>query len=475
MGRNVQEKLDMRIRCVDAWSNHVLPNASFFSLKSFCDNLMLVDDTLSLNYFPDRQRYPDFPQRPVIGKDLLDFMIKNGDFPSVLRPDIIKVLRLLQKIKVRDKKAMSDTDKFSCFSYREKWTEHHIIYSEDTGMFKCRQSESQYPILVRKYIDVKPDNVASPPKEFLFQLVKGDQEQLCALAKLAACCLSAGKLFNGVIVLSAEQGFMVCDFLSMVAGKNPESFYTIKGIRELSKQSVMDELIEMKMRGQPFAFCKDNASRLNPEQWERLRKLFSGVRLTCNDPVLGRKMHRSTTQWFIIGNDQTMSKLKIHKIRAKRLSLDFEEISSVSEVLWMQRIFPLWGYLQLKGKKEEAKGSEFKTVHLFMDNCCQITKNEVEFIPAKSLYDHYVAYCNDHGWTDILKLKDFNDVLKLKRIRHHFTDGKNPTGFKNILLVNDVQCKAKGEQEVLPPKELFYQKLDQMEEEVRAHFDQYPF
>ena len=145
---------------------------------------------------------------------------------------------------------------------------------------------------------------------------------------------------------------------------------------------------------------------------------------------------------------------------------------------WIQRIFPLWGYLQLNAKNKTAQEPKFETVQLFMERCCQITKREGEFISAKDLYDDYTAYCNSQNWKHFLKLKDFNDVLeteyKLKRSRHHFTDGRNPTGYKNILFTASTQGQVQMEQEVLSSKELFFQKLDQMEEEVRAHFDQYP-
>ena len=373
---------------------------------------------------------------------------------------------------------MGDTGKSCCFYYREQRTEYHISYCNDTGKFSCRTIELLDPVLARKYIDITPRKATSAPKEFLYQLLKGDQERLCELAQPTAICLSAEKLFDGAIVLAFENSYEVFKFISMVGGKDLDTLLSPRRLKQLTKQLEIDELIEMKMHGQPFAICVDKGERLNAEQWIRLKKIFRGVRLTCKDSVLGRKMHRSTAQWFIIGDDQTMSRLKAHKIKAWRLSLNLAAPSCISGMSWIQRIFPLWGYLQLNAKNKTAQGPKFETVQFFMERCCQITKREGEFVPAKDLYDHYTAYCNSQNWEHFLKLKDFNDVLeteyKLKRSRHHFTDGRNPTGYRNILFTTSTQGQVQKEQEVLSSKELFFQKLDQMEEEVRAHFDQYP-
>lgn len=106
----------------------------------------------------------------------------------------------------------------------------------------------------------------------------------------------------------------------------------------------------------------------------------------------------------------------------------------------------------------------------------------MEFIEAKTLYDRYKAFCCEQVRSDVLNFKDFNDTLEntfgLKRVRHHFTNGTNPTGFTHIVINSaptgqrTVQ-KAKGTG--LSSKEAFFLKLDQMEQEVRAHFDTYPF
>lgn len=101
---------------------------------------------------------------------------------------------------------------------------------------------------------------------------------------------------------------------------------------------------------------------------------------------------------------------------------------------------------------------------------------------AKTLYSCYTDFCKDWNRKDILKFKDFNNALKntygMKRTRHHFTDGRNPTGFDRIVInsaPNGQYTVQKKEDEPLSSKEAFFLKLEQMEQEVRAHFPQYPF
>lgn len=261
----------------------------------------------------------------------------------------------------------------------------------------------------------------------------------------------------------------------------------VKGLSLLSKKATVDWLIKLKLEGRLFGFAFDDGKQMNAQQWTRLRKIFSGVHITYKDPILGRKMHKNTMQWFVIGNDQTVKKLVSHGIKAKQLAFSLELSPPVPRNSpCLQQILPLWGYLQLQKKKRKDEEPKYNTVQQFIDQCCQITEEKVEFIEAKTLYDCYKAHCDEHGWKDILKFKDFNDSVEaaygLKRIRHHYTNGKNPTGFDRITVKSfpdsqDTvpQPQKSKKSETLPPRETFFLKLRQMEQEVRAHFTQYPF
>ncbi len=484
LGRSDEDKLYVKIRCVDALRNHQIVKANnpclpSLSVQTICSSLMLVDDTLCLNYLPDILGYPSL-KSPVMGELLLEALMRITSFPLKFRPEIIKILRLYQRIGVQRRKRTKEIESDKCFFYCIQKMEYHISYCEKTGMFRSYNSLYPNSTLVRKYIylDSKNDSI---PKEFIFQLVKGDQKQLCELAKIAAYCFWVEKMYSGVIVLSISQAPSMYLLLSLIAGTKPKPKSPIEAdsMRNLSREASIDKLIEMKIRGQSFAFCYDDVERLNPKQWERLRKLFTGVLLCSKDSILKRKMHRNTTQWFVIGDDRTVHKLKMQKIQVKRLSIDLCDSLVVPNMSWIQQIFPLWGFLQLKAKREKAQEPISKTIHLFLQNCCQISKKEVEFIPARVLYDHYGDYCSSRGWKDVLKFKDFNDELEttygLKRSRKHNTNGSNPTGYRNIIFTGSVQCHPPKEQIPLSSKDVFFQKLDQMEQEVREHFEQYPF
>lgn len=480
LGRTDEERLNTQMICVDALRNHLKPNTLNPPARSICDALALVDDTLCFKG-KSNPAFQDFPGS-VMNQDLLDWFMSHGRYPGTLRKDIIKILRLHQKILIQKNRAMGKSEQTPCFRYWDNSTEYPIFYQRDIGKYRYRADRKMEPTFAMKNIVFQrgKDEDVSSSKDCLYQLLGGSQEGLCELAKLTAHGLCEQKLFQGVVVLSIKQARKLHLFLSLVSGHSVSSMDWSESMRDLSKKSAMDELIEMKIEGQPFAFSHDDGKQLNPEQWIRLRKIFSGVHITSQDAILGRKKHKNTVQWLVIGNDQTVQKLRSHGIKVNQLSFSLNSVyPSFKASPWVQQILPLWGYLQLQTKKENEQSTTFRTIQLFMNGCCQLTKKEVDFIPAMTLYNGYTAYCKAQGREDILKFKDFNDVLEttygLKRIRHHYTDGKNPTGFNRIIFTASEQVANSEQHEPPSPKALFLDKLEQMEREVREHFDKYPF
>ena len=483
MGRNDPARLNTRIRCIEALRNHTRPNPlNPTPVKELCDVLTLVDDTLCFNGDP-QPSLPDFPGR-VMGKKLLSWMMRIGRIPEKFRPEVIKILRLHQKILIRERKTHK-TVQPHCFSYWRGNTEYLIFYQKDDGKYTYREDHKFYSGFARKNILLQGEDVVldEAEKEDLYQFLKGSQKGLCELAKLTASCLCAQKLYKGAIVLPSEQAPALLVALSLAGGCDLKSMQAILKMSALSKKAAADQLIEWKLQGRLFGFSIDDGEQMNAQQWKRLRKIFSGVHVTYKDSILGRKMHRNNMEWLVIGNDQTVKKLVSHGIKAKRLPFTLELPPTVPpKSSWLQQILPLWGYLQLQKGKEKDEKPRYKTVQQFMDKCCRITGEKVEFIEAKTLYDHYKACCDEQGQNDVLKFKDFNDVLEttygLKRIRHHFTDGRNPTGFDRIVFsaVPYGQRTAPEKRDrPLSSKEAFFLKLEQMEQEVRTHFIQYPF
>lgn len=479
LGRNDKERLFAKIMCVDAIRSHFTPNIMLPSAGDMCTALTLVDDTLCFTDGPSSslRNYPG----PVMDNELLDCLMQYGMFPKNTKSDIIKILQLHQKILIQERKENDKSEQISCFNYWDNSAEYAVFYDKKSGKYSYK-AHNLTTTRGRKRMLLQQCENAEPPREYLYELLDGSQEGLCELAKLSACCFCGENIFKGAIVVPKEQVGTLFAFLSLICGYDIQNMSSGKDMVTLSKKSTMDWLIKMKLDGQPFALSFDSGKRLSDKQWMCLKKILSGVHITYKDSILGRKMHTSIAQWLVVGDDQTVQKLRGHGIKVMQLTFPLKSaFPRFKTSSWLQQIFPLWGYLQLLTKKEKKQKSDYNSIQFFMNNCCQITEEEVEFIPARTLYNIYAAFCKSQGRNDILKFKDFNDVLEedygLKRSRHHSADGKNPTGFKHIHieLTDRDQHQAPKEQEPLSSEEVFFQKLDQMEQEVHARFDHYPF
>lgn len=374
LGRNDTARLNTRIQCIEALRNHIKPDLlNPTPIRNICDALTIVDDTLCFDGTPNPS-IPDFPGG-VMGKELLSWMIRVGKVPEKFRPEVIKILRLYQKILVHERKASGNSWKNICFSYWSNNTEYSILFRDNR--YTCVKSSKKYPTFAKKHIQIQMDGSTTVPKEYLYQMLHGNQEGLCELAKLSAYCLCEEKLFKGAIVLSKEQWLALLIFLSAVTGTERSVLKRAENMRTISKQNMIDELIEMKIDGQSVVFCNDDGKSLNAEQWVRLRKIFSGAHITRKDSILGRKMHKSTVQWFVIGDDETVQKLQKHQMKAKRFAVKMELIPpECGALLWMRQILPLWGYLQMQKKKKGDDTPTYTTVQQFWINAAKSQKKK---------------------------------------------------------------------------------------------------
>lgn len=507
LGVDDKSKLYTMTRCIDSIRNHERNSLALFA-EGLCNSVIVMDDTL-LHFLPPLrpEEVKEWYLTPIIDRCFLDSFIKEHTFPVKLRPDLIKFLQLKKKILLKDEATYGSLPADLCFSYAiDNKTYYDIFYDDSSEMFTSRLS--QYSLLrpAKKNIFLRLDFERQPPKEYLYHVTDGDWNRLCELAKIIACALSTQKLFNGVVVLPTTSVSALIPILFMAYGRALPPMKEIYNIREYSKNSSIDRLISMKWNGVPFLFCSSKKMtrqeeyspddshgssihfdcsseniRLNPEQWDRLRKIFSGVTLTCQDTILGHKKHRNVMQWFLIGDDKAIQALRSKNIRVWRVSFTpYNRNMWDCASQWMQQVLPLWGLLQLKKPpKKDKLDVKYETIRLFMENCCRIIKTDGEFVPARELYEEYKAYCTRMNRNDILLFKDFNKTIEQdygqKRKSLHRTNGTNLTGFYRIIYIGESAKQFTKADIMKAKKEAFFRQLDQIEAEVRKHFPTYPF
>lgn len=489
-GTTPKEKFDFQMRALCAKHARDI-GAIPLDIYSIFSSLLLVDGTLC--HIEMRGETCSIPWGSAISSEFLKDQLSKHMLKKKYLPDIKGILSLHQKVLQKEEaqekkwqKERTDAVPILCFSFAGKQGIYDIYYDQTTHKFSCQRGEAVWrPTL--KQVHINPTEISVIPKPFLYQIVGGNWGQLRLLAKATCYAMSTQKLFRGAIVSDFEHTKELVVLLKILLGMDQVRTATF---RQISKAEMMDTLIADKINGQLIGVSyEDNKRQLNPEQWERLRKLFNGSPIKRKDAILGEKGHNNTMQWFVIGNDETRMQLKKEGVRTingpqcrlpDRLSEE-DEIQLAQGELWMQIILPLWGFLLLKErvKEDDSEITTLETVHLFVKSCCQLDIENGDFLPARELYTHYTEFCRLHQRTDILKFKDFNDVLeteyKQKRVQWHHEKNKNPTGFFSIRFLG-IPDQAICDLTPSPDDQhLFFERLDQITDIVKDHFVEWPF
>lgn len=472
--KNPYAQFCLLCNCLDAMRNHDFQTQVIPSYI-LCTSLTLVDNTLCLCGYNGTQS--DFPG-PVMSKDLLDWLAKYYGFYPKHYSLLKDALRMYQKLQVQEQKK-NTTSPPPEFCYLSTQTQYNIYYDKEQKIFTCRSFDSEPTAVGIGRIPIQ--NLPSPgsSKEFLYDLVGGDWNCLCQLAKIVACCASATKIYKGVVFVPLSTPIEFEVMLDFILGADkPAPRYPVS---ELTKRKAADHLIAAKISGSKTMVCTNQNSRLSLEQWERFKKLVNGATITYkNDPILGRKMHKSNAQWIIYGNDQTLKKLEAHKIPVLQAPCNCSGPSPTGGAsLWLQLVFPLWGYLLLKQSSAPKIDAKPHTVEQFLNSCCTFLEEKGDFLEARVLYNSYLDYCSRHGYQDQLLFKDFNDAVEQyygrPRERYHRRNYGNKTGFRHIQLnpeeTTENVCHSQGD----TSKDAFFYQLDQIQEEVLRHFPNFPF
>lgn len=488
-GVDTETKLQFQVRALDMKRNRDV-GGQLLPIIDIFQKLLLVDGTLC--YMKTQEATPSVAFGMPVTSKLLDQLLQQYSLRKKHRPDLEKVLRLKQKSlqeeekqeKKRQKEGVITAAPNPCFSFARGERTYNIYYDKETCKFSGYVG-SWEPVRKRVHFSYGEGTI---PKRFLYQLVGGNWGQLRLVAKAACCAMSTQKLFQGVIVADCENTRDLVAFLQTLSG---EKTSCTMPLRQLSKAETIHTLITAKLRGQLIgeSYVEEGKERMNPEQWVRLRKLFNGSQITQKDAILGEKKHRNTMQWFVIGDDEIRVQLQKKGIKALRgpycripdLQSEEDKMQLAQGMLWMQIILPLWGFLimQEKVKEKETENTTSEIVQLFVTHCCQLNVKNGDFLPARELYAHYEEFCKLHRRTDVLKFKDFNDILETeygqKRVQWHYEKNKNPTGFFSIRflgLPDQPLCNLAPSPD---DQQLFFDRLKQITEIVKDHFVEWPF
>lgn len=451
------------------------------SLADAFGRFKLFDKTLCLLY--PLSDSIDAKVGSSITNEILRNQMQQYQFPEKYTAEIKKLLRLHQKILCKD--PMSNVQPYpftACFAFVWKNQTYYIYYHKDQKKFSVASApgKHKYPGLKKVYLH--ETKRVGLPKEYLFALTDGNWNNLCNFAKTTALAVSVDKLYPGAVIVSEHCAPALAIMLEWISGRSALDSVLPIPLSSLAKVNTKDFLIDSKIDGRMFAFCKDDMQRLNKEQRTRLKKILSGKSVTYRDAVLGRKIHKNTMQWFIIGNDLTFQKLIADDIKTKQAPmLCLPQGLNDGPSLWMQIVLPLWGFLLLQDKKKAEMPSEkvMPAVQYFMKHCCHLLPEDGEFLPARELYENYVKFCAMCHRSDVLKFKDFNDILETEygqeRVRRHRTSGENKTGYLRIRFLGIDSSTFR----TVPPspseREKFYSQLDRITDEVKAHFSAWPF
>lgn len=487
-GTDDESKKRYQIRLIEGKRNQEI-RAEGPSLDEAIKTLRLMDDTLCWHL-------PSGDREACVGlsvtKDSLRRWMEEYQFPAKYLGEIKKLLRLHQKILCAKcepilREQAKDPMAHPCFSYVWNGKVYNVYWQKDKKMFSFAMiSQTEKRPAVKQILMQKWGEI-TVPKEYLYALSGGNWDNFGQLAKITAYAVCAEKLFHGAIVVDEYGVPELAAVLEWISGRIEPSIDALaKGnpllLSSLSKESTKDQFIDMKIDGRLFAVCCDDVNRLNPDQWKRLKKVLSGVSITYRDSILGRKRHRNMMQWFVCGNDLTFQKLAINRIETMRAPVYQvpENVGSVAS-LWLQLILPMWGFLQLqrKGAAKALPENCMPAVQYFMEHCCCLLSEDNEFLPARELYEHYVDFCQMMRRKDVLKFKDFNDVLEnsygQKRVRYHRTTGENKTGYKRIRFLGVNPSTLQPVPSTPSEREQFFARLEQIADEVKKHFPDWPF
>lgn len=489
-GTDTETKLQFQVRALDAKRNRDA-GGPLLSVINIFKKLLLVDGTLC--YIKAQEATPSVAFGVPVTSELLNQLLQQYSLRKKYRPDLEKVLQLKQKSlqeeekqkKKQQKEGVITAEPNPCFSFARGQKTYNIFYDKKTRKFSGCVGDWE-PVL--KQVHLSYGKKSTIPKHYLYQLVGGNWDQLQLVAKAACCAMSTQKLLHGAIVSDLENTKELVAFLQTLSGE--ETSCTMP-LRQLSKAEAIHTLITAKLRGQLIgvSYVEEGKERMNPEQWVRLRKLFNGSQITQKDAILGEKKHRNTMQWFVIGDDEIRVQLQKKGIKALRgpycripdLQSEEDKMQFEQGMLWMQIILPLWGFLimQEKVKEKEPENTTSEIVQLFVTHCCQLNVKNGDFLPARELYAHYEEFCKLHRRTDVLKFKDFNDILETeygqKRVQWHYEKNKNPTGFFSIRflgLPGQPLCNLAPSPD---DQQLFFDRLEQITEIVKDHFVKWPF
>lgn len=476
-GKDDLSKWRFQISLIEGKRNQELGDTGPTLAEAF-GSLQLVDDTLCY-IAPQQERDRGYTGMSVTA-DFLRAEMKWYKFPEKYFWEIKKLLRLHQKILCRANRRFSQAnDEIPYFSYLWNKTAYHVFYDREAQRFRCKTTSQSGRMPVMKQIYVQDFAAASVPKHYLYELTGGDWDSLCSLAKISCYAVSAQKLFPGVVVTDRNSIPDLGVLLEKISGRSTPDIWTL---RTLSKVEVKDLLIGMKIDGQTVGVCMDKNERMNPEQWMRLRKIVNGSQIIYKDPILMRKKHRNVMQWIIIGDDLTFTSLKSHGIAVLRApKCNQPQNFGEEDVLWLQLILPLWGLLLLKEKpkKKAPADTVMPAVQSFMECCCRLLPEDGEFLPARELYEAYVDFGQKSQRNDILKFKDFNDVMEKeygqRRVRWHKTTGENKTGYRRIRLLDHSVNENMGQQPKMEKREQFFAQLEQITKDVMSRFEEWPF
>lgn len=451
------------------------------SVSTLLNSFQLIDDTLCLMTGEDN------PQGVSLSKTTLREALEKYGFSTSVYSSVTELLCWYQKYLIDEKRKWREQGKETAGSrtqslaYAYNQRRYEIKYDKKIKIFTCSQSilgSSNPKTRWRKELPVYIENKipVDAPKEFLYQLSGGSLNVLRELAVAVAQCISAQQIYNGAILIPKDAFEYVVVLLEWLT----ESIIVERNLDELAKDDAVDFFITQKANRQPITLAVDSNQHISGQKWNRLKKLISGATVTSKDSILGRKKHKNEAQWLIIGDTKTAQRLRKHEIPytyldIKRLPFEFSDIQASR---WLQFIFPLWGMIPMRASKSHAIQIKSDVLGNFLRCNCVFLENDSAFLPARTLYDAYVIYCQRLGEVPLL-FKDFNRIMEQnyfqQRVRCHTSKGSNRTGYRRIQL-RDAEIPIKSIDAVHDDgKVAFFQRIDEIQDEVLNCFPEFPF
>ena len=465
-------KLDALVKTLDSLRSHDI-GTIFYSTATLLQSTYLVDKTLCYSLPPESNS-------PVLGP------MTSKAFPEItskyqFRPmhySMLKdILQLHQAQLIHGSNRWPPTPE-PCFTYEWKGQRHSVFYNKGSDCFSCQRQIRMQPTSLYQAIRLESGKDALVPKEFLWNLSRGNWNNFCTIAKIFACCASNEKVFSGIGYCPANVSMEFVDALFTAADISLPEEVKWYSLSQLLLNTSVDFLISCKLAGARITACKDDSKKLRPEQWKRLKKLLNGSTVSCPDSVLKRKMHQNRTQWIINGDDRTIKRFQAENIPILPMPASCEVPALPSSAIpWLKTILPLWGMLLLKKQRRQKINIVPYTLEAFVNARCMFTHSKDEFLPARQLYDSYLDFCRQHGYQDYLLFKDFNDAMEQNfgqaPVRCHKSKSENKLGFWYVRLL---PYEAPSPPPTQPAnRDDFYYRLDPVTQEVLQHFPDFPF